>query len=397
MSVNNTLPTPGQVRAAMPDEARRRSLLRAFGVLAPSVLFYLVAWLLILVSPWWLWPVLVPLAGLAITLMFIVAHDAAHDSLTPYRTLNATLARLLFLPAWHCYAGWVHAHNHVHHCWTNLQSRDYVWAPLSLPEYRALPRWNRALVRLYRWWPGFAYYYLFEILFKKILIVQPETRRPKLRRRWLLDDVFVILGVAAQSWAAVVLARRFGGVTHPVPLLLAAQVAPCLVALWLLGFVTYLQHTHPSIPWFQDLKEWNFFTGQVLGTTHTEFRHGIDRLIHNIMEHTAHHVDPRIPLYNLVDAQAQLAAEHNPVRHNFSFRSFRYIQSVCQLYDFQQHYWLSFAGLPTSSRTFHQVALSSDATAAVTTVGTIVGAAGASEWKDAGLEPDRTECQVTSQ
>ena len=32
----------------------------------------------------------------------------------------------------------------------------------------------------------------------------------------------------------------------------------------------------------------------------------LNRLFHNILEHTAHHVDPRIPLYNLPDVQARL-------------------------------------------------------------------------------------------
>ena len=351
----------------MPDATRCRSLPRALAVLIPSVAFYLAAWVAILVAPWWLWPVLVPIAGLAITLMFIVAHDTAHDSLTPYRALNASLARWLFIPSWHCYGGWVHGHNHVHHGWTNLQSRDYVWAPLSLAEYEALPRWRRALVRMYRWWPGFAFYYLFEILIWKILIIQPETRRSKIRWKWLLDDLFLLIGVVTQSLAGLLIARHFGGTTHPILLVLAAQVGPLLVALWLLGFVTYLQHTHPSIPWFRDLEQWNFFTGQVLGTTHTEFRHGIDRLIYNIMEHTAHHVDPRIPLYHLAEAQKKIDAKHSPVRHHFTFRTFRYIQSVCQLYDFQQHCWLSFAGAPTSSRTFDKDEICSDSQVAVDT------------------------------
>jgi omega-6 fatty acid desaturase (delta-12 desaturase) len=351
----------------MPEATRRRSLPRALAVLIPSVAFYLLAWGAILVAPWWLWPVLAPIAGLAVTLMFIVAHDAAHDSLTPYRALNASLARWLFIPAWHSYGGWVHAHNHVHHGWTNLQQRDYVWAPLSLAQYRALPRWRRALVRMYRWWPGFAFYYLCEILIRKILIIQPETRRSKVRWKWLLDDLFVLIGVLAQAMAGIIIAQRFGPAPNPILLILAAQVVPLLVALWLLAFVTYLQHTHPSIPWFQDSKQWNFFTGQVLGTTHTEFRHGIDRLIHNIMEHTAHHVDPRIPLYNLAEAQEKLDAKHGPVRHHFTFRTFRYVQSVCQLYDFEQHCWLSFAGIPTSSRTFDQDEMCADSPAPVGT------------------------------
>ncbi len=354
MSSIQPLPNAGQVRAAMPGDVRRRSLLFAVAVVAPSLTVYLAAWVLTIVAPWWLWPVLSPLTGVAAGLLFVLAHDAAHDALTPYRALNSIVGRILFLPAWHCLIGWVHAHNHIHHGWTNYQPRDYVWAPLSLAEYQALPRWKRFLVRLYRHWPGFGFYYLDELLIKKIWRVEPDTRRWKVRLRWWLDDLFVAAGVVGQSFLALVIARRFGVTTHPALVIVAAQVVPCLVALWLVGFVTYLQHTHPSIPWFQDLDEWTFYTGQVLGTAHTDFARGINRAIHNIMEHTAHHVDPRIPLYRLAHAQEKLADKHPPVRHNFTWRSFAYLQRTCQLYDFEQHCWLSYEGRPTTSRTIDE-------------------------------------------
>ena len=31
------------------------------------------------------------------------------------------IGRVLFVPAWHNFTGWIHAHNHVHHGWTNFQ------------------------------------------------------------------------------------------------------------------------------------------------------------------------------------------------------------------------------------------------------------------------------------
>lgn len=335
----------------MPGETRRRSLLVALALLAPSVALFLAAWVLTIAAPWWLWPILSPLTGLAAAVLFVIAHDAAHDALTPYRRLNAWLARLLFIPAWHNYTGWVHAHNHIHHGWTNWQPRDYVWAPMSLAEFRSCSGVRRFFERIYRWWPGFGLYYLIEVLVKKILIIQPESRRWKYRLQWGADDLFVLLGVAGQTLATLAIARALGATTHPVLIVVATQVVPMLVALWLVGFVTYLQHTHPSIPWFQDMDEWTFYTGQVLGTAHTDFARGINRLIHNIMEHTAHHVDPRIPFYHLPRAQERLAAEHPPVKHNFSWRSFAYLQRTCQLYDFEQHCWLGFDGRPTTSRT----------------------------------------------
>ena len=75
--------------------------------------------------------------------------------------------------------------------------------------------------------------------------------------------------------------------------------------------------------------------------------------MHNIMEHNAHHVNPRIPLFRLRRAQ-QLLAEHQ----GGEIRSYRlnwasYTDAVrrCKLYDFPGHRWLDFSGRVTSAVT----------------------------------------------
>ncbi|MDX1961951.1 MAG: fatty acid desaturase [Pirellulales bacterium] len=349
--INPHHPNAGQVRAVFPPFAHVRRWSRAAAVWLPSAAFYLLSLAAILLTSPWAWPPLILLTSLAAALLFILAHDAAHDVLTPSRWANQLLARLSFLPAWHPYTGWVHAHNHVHHGWTNFQPRDYVWAPLSLAEYQRLSPVGQAWVRLCRYWPGFGLYYLVEILWKKIWLIQPEVKRRKARLRWLADDLLLVVMLLAQGWGLVVLARYWQTPAPAWAIILAAQVLPMFFCNWFVALITYLQHTHPAIPWFQKSAEWSFYLGQVRGTTHTHFPRGINGWIHNVMEHTAHHVDPRIPLYNLPEAQENLDATHHPVKHVFTWRSFSYTQRVCQLYDFENHCWLSFGGEPTSSRT----------------------------------------------
>lgn len=345
----------GQVRAAMRPEIRRRSLARAIVVLVPSLALYLASLSGTILIPWELArPPLAILTGLAAALLFVIGHDAAHDALTPYRWLNALVARLLFVPTWHPYTGWVHAHNHIHHGWTNLSPIDYVWMPLSKSQYDRLPGWQRLCVRLFRWWPGFGLYYATQIHVGRIMLPQADVRRPRQRLWWYLDILLVAVGMTIQGLLIVALARASGVAASSAWLILWAAVVPYATSVWLLGFLTYLHHTHPQIPWFNDANEWSFYRGQVLGTTHVQFGRGIDGFIHNIMEHTAHHADPRIPLYHLPAAQDDLesAFSKDVVEHKFSFRSFRYTQRVCQLYDYDNHCWLNYAGEPTSSRTF---------------------------------------------
>jgi omega-6 fatty acid desaturase (delta-12 desaturase) len=350
MAIDRTQPNAGQIRALFQGVLRQRSYARAALVWFPTAGFYAGTLALALVAPVWLWPVLVPTLGLGAALLFIISHDAAHDAFTPHRILNQVLARLSFLPSWHPYTGWVHAHNHVHHGWTNFQPKDYVWAPLSHEEYLALSRASRAWVRFCRWWPGFGCYYAYEILWRKIWLPQPGIK-PKQYWLWIADNTLLAVLILLQSAAIVALAAAWQ-VTTPVWLLiLGLQALPAFLCNWLIAFITYLQHTHPAVPWFQEPAEWSFYMGQVRGTVHTHFPGGINGWIHNVMEHTAHHVDPRIPLYHLPTAQAELQSAHPPVNHHFTWRSFAYTQRVCLLYDFREHRWQDYAGAHASPRT----------------------------------------------
>src|SRR6185436_6586433 len=90
-------PNVGQVRSVIPPDCHRRSLVRASLFVVPGVAFYLTCAVATITSPYeWARPILSALTGLAITFLFLQAHDAAHDSLTQYRWLNGLLGRLLF-------------------------------------------------------------------------------------------------------------------------------------------------------------------------------------------------------------------------------------------------------------------------------------------------------------
>ena len=81
-------------------------------------------------------------AGFWIGRLFILGHDACHQSYTPHRELNKWLGRIAFLSSLTPYSLWEIGHNVVHHGQTNLKGFDFVWAPLSLEEYEALPTWR---------------------------------------------------------------------------------------------------------------------------------------------------------------------------------------------------------------------------------------------------------------
>ena len=110
--------------------ARSTSVGVAFAV-ADYLLFYAGAAAFIL-APWWTVKLAgVAVSGIAVAMLFALAHDAAHGSLAASRGMNRLLATLCFLPSWYPYTPWIRGHNHLHHGWTNVAECDYSWRPVS--------------------------------------------------------------------------------------------------------------------------------------------------------------------------------------------------------------------------------------------------------------------------
>ncbi|NCU95884.1 MAG: hypothetical protein EBV48_08450, partial [Betaproteobacteria bacterium] len=115
----------------------------------------------------------------------------------------------------------------------------------------------------------------------------------------------LVIETSARGIALVVLAAVDSG--QSVWLLLTLGVF-LPFATWnaVMGFVVFVHHTHPSIAWFQKRHDWQRYRAYLTSTAHVKLPFGIDRLLHNIMEHNAHHLNPRIPMYSLRRAQRML-------------------------------------------------------------------------------------------
>ncbi len=117
-----------------------------------------------------------------------------------------------------------------------------------------------------------------------------------------------------------------------------------------MGFVIYVQHTHPRVAWYERRDEWSANAGYATTTVHVKLMRPLDGLIHYILEHGAHHVNMGIPLYRLKEAQARLTATLDE-RLNSEVFTWRYYWNTvrrCKLYDFAQHVWTDFDGHITS-------------------------------------------------
>jgi omega-6 fatty acid desaturase (delta-12 desaturase) len=114
----------------------------------------------------------------------------------------------------------------------------------------------------------------------------------------------------------------------------------------MIGFVVYVHHTHADVAWYDKKSEWIRAQPFVSTTVHLKFDYYLGSLLHHIMEHTAHHVDMGVPLYNLKAAQSRLE-ERMPNRiivQKFSWRWYFEAARACKLYDFENKAWLDFSG-----------------------------------------------------
>src|SRR5262245_454337 len=123
------------------------------------------------------------LGGLAISALFIVAHDAAHGALFRNRRLSDTIARLAFLPSAHALAPWREGHNRVHHGHTGRRGIDFVWHPLTAEEFAHLPTAVRLRHRVEWSFVGAGLYYLRAVWWARMMRFAPGSRlRDEFRR-----------------------------------------------------------------------------------------------------------------------------------------------------------------------------------------------------------------------
>lgn len=303
-------------------------------------------------------------AGFWISGLVTVAHDACHQSLTPSRWLNRLLGTLAFLPALHAYSLWQYGHNHVHHLYTNRRGYDYVWEPLSLGEFQSLSWFAQLRYRFFRTFIGHFFYYGYEVWWKRRFFPRRQFV-DQMRSRYWVDFLLVVawlmtlslLVVNARSW---VIGASIDDPTAAFAPILLGVVVPFVVCSMLSSFSEFLHHTHPSVHWFDEAPQGDWTMRQVQTSVHCQFPAFMDRSMHWIMDHTAHHIQPSIPSYRLLEAQKKVESQQasEVIRYRWSLRAMREILRCCKLYDCDAGCWTDYSGKPTSESRF-QVTLES--------------------------------------
>lgn len=344
------------------EEPSRAAIRRALAVYVPpvnrigiehflmdyAVYFAAIAGVLFL-GPLWLKILCSVAAGIKISNLGTLGHDAAHGNLTTSLKLNKLMGVLCFLPGINNYRLWIYDHHHLHHPSTNGGHPD-AWEPFSKDEFDRLPRWRQLLERLYRssWGLGLAPYYIIERwsrvkLFPRSFL--PARFHASAWRHFALLVAYVVAFVA--FLAAAPLYSSTGSVTA----ILLGFVLPFYVWKTFFAFTSFVQHTHARIPWYKAQVDHKLIPPERV-CLHLKLPRWIESLSHNVYNHPVHHVNMRIPFHALAKAQWQLnrMVGSAAVVQDFSFRWVSETLRNCRLYDYEAHRWLDFEGQPTTPR-----------------------------------------------
>ena len=335
--------TLASVIEAIPDECYENPTGRGLLWLARDLLLYaaVVGALAAFDSLWLLVP-LWAVAGLVISALFILGHDAAHGALFKNRRLDYLVGQLAMLPSLHMYEAWVFGHNRIHHGHTTREGMDYVWHPSTPAEYAALSPMQKLLHRIEWSCLGSGVYYGLEIWWRRMVrFVAGDKQRDAIRR----DRV--VVGLWFALFSVVLLAgggAAYGTVGGALWMWFKVFAVPFVVWNYVIGFAVYVHHIAPEIRWFKR-REWTKFRGQVEGTTVLHMPVWLNFFFHNIFLHVPHHVDMRIPFYGLPAAVDALREDlgDDLIERDYALRDYTRATRECKLYDFDSGRWYTYA------------------------------------------------------
>ncbi|MGP0052434.1 MAG: fatty acid desaturase [Solirubrobacteraceae bacterium] len=258
--------------------------------LALSVLMYVT----LSVSVWLTIALAVPAAGFLVR-TFVAFHDCTHGSLWRTKRANANVGRVLGLFVLSPYQRWRHDHA-IHHASSGDLERRGVGdiVTLTVSEYYARSWRGRLGYRAVR--NPLVMFGLGPLIAMMIgPRIATRSQRPRMRHSVLGLDLVLLVVIGG-------LCRLIGVGTFLIVWMPAAMLAGS-AGIWLF----YVQHQFEDAYW-QSPAEWSYADAALRGSSYLKLPKLLQFFSGNIGLHHVHHLNARIPNYNL-----QRAHDENPV------------------------------------------------------------------------------------
>jgi omega-6 fatty acid desaturase (delta-12 desaturase) len=243
-------------------------------------------------SYWITLAISLPAAGLLVRL-FIIQHDCGHRSFFRNRRANDLLGAVCSLFTLTPYRLWQRSHSRHHASSGNLSQRGHgdVWV-LTVSEYLGRSRLARLQYRFYRH-PVFLFLVgpiLHFVLRQRFTFGIPLSWRRE--RRGVHVTNCAILAAVIAAWWTTGLSAFF--LIHAPIVILAGSIGS-----WLF----FVQHQYELAYW-QPHDRWNHERAAFEGSSYFRLPRLLQWFTGNIGFHHIHHLDSRIPNYNLAPCYA---------------------------------------------------------------------------------------------
>lgn len=301
--------TLGDLKKAIPPHCFERSLVRSLSYVAKdlffSFLFYYVAAVYIPLLPQNLtyiaWPIYWVLQGCVQMGLWVLAHECGHQALSDYPLLNDTIGFILHTALLTPYFSWKYSHRR-HHANTASLENDESFVPkiksALTPSARLL---NTPPGRLFRLTilctMGWILYVCFNVSGRKFdkFANHFNPKSPIFSDRERSHILLTDIGLIVASYFVYKVGMAYG-----IAWLFCIYGVPLFIVYGFLVVITWLQHTHPSLPHY-DSSEWDWMKG-ALSTIDRDYG-VLNTVLHHVTDtHVTHHLFSTIPFYNAMEA-----------------------------------------------------------------------------------------------
>jgi len=242
--------------------------------------------------PWLAVPVSVLAAGFLVR-VFIIFHDCCHGSFLSSRRANRVVGYAAGLLTLTPFEKWQRAHAEHHAGVGDLDRRGTgdVWT-MTVAEYEAAPLWKRIFYRTFR-----NPFVLLGIGPALVFLIDHRWAWSGKSRRERFSVHFTNAGI--------VIALVGAHLTIGLPIFLMTQVPTQLLAGAIGVWLFYVQHQFEDVYWARR-PEWEPVKAALEGSSYYKLPRVLQWLTGSIGLHHIHHVQPRIPFYNLQSCQAAI-------------------------------------------------------------------------------------------
>nr|AGC65507.1 FAD2-10 protein [Carthamus tinctorius] len=301
--------TVGDIKRVIPPHCFQRSLIRSFSYVAYDLAIAFLSYHLATtyfhrLSPplsYLAWSAYWIVQGCVLTGVWVIAHECGHHAFSDHQWVDDTVGLILHSALLVPYFSWKCSHRR-HHLNTASLERDEVFVPKPKSKIPWYSKYlnnppGRLIIVFTTLVLGWPLYLAFNVSGRPYdrFACHYAPNSPIFTNRERLQIWISDAGIIAVSYLLYRMA-----LAKSVAWVVCIYGVPLLIVNGFLVMITYLQHTHPSLPHYDD-SEWDWLRG-ALATVDRDYGL-LNKVFHNITDtHVVHHLFSTMPHYHAMEA-----------------------------------------------------------------------------------------------